>query len=562
MKILATLTVLVCSFALLGQGDVDIYVKGNRVVEKANRMTKAPAIIDTVLPTPEVEYPKRALAYESEITVDSIDAAEIKMTERLPQLYHSYAKLGVGTEFMPLGEFYYNNTRSRKYHYGVHLNHLSSFGNLNGYAPAGFDRNMAKVFGAIHKSRSDLSGGLRFENNGYNYYGTTNDSLSVDSISQRMQTIGADFRYDLHKRDSGHLNYRIAGSYDYFTAARPDTGLWNPTEHNAKLNFGGSYLSGIHLLDVDVLVQMNQSKLGEADTSYLHYNGRDRSNFVIGLNPTATTNYLNDRLRAKAGMKIMFDVGAETRAYVYPDFVVKYSLFNDIFIPYAGLGGSLEQRSLQSTMNENPFVNPSVNLINENERIHFYGGWKGVISKRVSFDLGASFARVQNMALYVTDTLSPYNNQFEIRYDTLNRAVLKGSICYQQNEKLKIEGLAAYRTYMLLNNSFAWQMPLLELRLRGKYNLFDKLITQMDFAFYGGRRALVYEEDANTTVVNNQITTKLSDIYDINLSVEYLYSKRISAFIQFNNITAQNYQRWINYPVQAFQAMGGVTFKF
>ena len=104
MKILATLTVLVCSFALLGQGDVDIYVKGNRVVEKANRMTKAPAIIDTVLPTPEVEYPKRALAYESEITVDSIDAAEIKMTERLPQLYHSYAKLGVGTEFMPLGD--------------------------------------------------------------------------------------------------------------------------------------------------------------------------------------------------------------------------------------------------------------------------------------------------------------------------------------------------------------------------------------------------------------------------------------------------------------------------
>jgi hypothetical protein len=44
--------------------------------------------------------------------------------------------------------------------------------------------------------------------------------------------------------------------------------------------------------------------------------------------------------------------------------------------------------------------------------------------------------------------------------------------------------------------------------------------------------------------------------------VEYRYSKRISAFIQLNNIASQRYQRWYNYPVQPIQVMGGVTARF
>ena len=35
-----------------------------------------------------------------------------------------------------------------------------------------------------------------------------------------------------------------------------------------------------------------------------------------------------------------------------------------------------------------------------------------------------------------------------------------------------------------------------------------------------------------------------------------------SAFLNFNNIAAQRYKRWYNYPTQGLQAMAGVTFRF
>ena len=78
----------------------------------------------------------------------------------------------------------------------------------------------------------------------------------------------------------------------------------------------------------------------------------------------------------------------------------------------------------------------------------------------------------------------------------------------------------------------------------------------------GGRRALVYATEDDVTEENNQLAKKLGFIADANLGVEYRYNKRISAFVNVNNLAAQRYKRWYNYPVQGLQVMGGVTFRF
>jgi outer membrane receptor protein involved in Fe transport len=44
--------------------------------------------------------------------------------------------------------------------------------------------------------------------------------------------------------------------------------------------------------------------------------------------------------------------------------------------------------------------------------------------------------------------------------------------------------------------------------------------------------------------------------------LEYRYNKRISAFLQVNNLASQRYYRWYNYPVQPIQVMGGITARF
>jgi len=83
----------------------------------------------------------------------------------------------------------------------------------------------------------------------------------------------------------------------------------------------------------------------------------------------------------------------------------------------------------------------------------------------------------------------------------------------------------------------------------------------VDFNIEQGRKALVFTPDTQTTIENGQRIKDLGFITDINLGVEYRYNKRISAFIQFNNLASQRYQRWYNAQVQAFQVLGGVTFR-
>ena len=91
----------------------------------------------------------------------------------------------------------------------------------------------------------------------------------------------------------------------------------------------------------------------------------------------------------------------------------------------------------------------------------------------------------------------------------------------------------------------------------------DKFIFNLDMTLETGRKALAYDSTiANVVVENGQYAAPLKTFADINLGFEYKYNKNISGFLQLNNMVANRYVRWYNYPVMGFQVMGGVTFKF
>ena len=282
----------------------------------------------------------------------------------------------------------------------------------------------------------------------------------------------------------------------------------------------------------------------------------------MNLKPTITTRLKDNRFKAKIGLDLTIDAHNKTKAYVFPIAELKYSMFNDIFIPYVGLDGGLTQRTFKSTTQENEFILPNLALRNQVKSIELYGGIKGTLSKRVGFNTSISFARVKDMAFFVTDTMYSIGNKFGLIYDTLNVTTIEGSLSYQLTEKIKVDGIGRFYSYDVFNNSYAWNMPRLQIVLRGSYNLFDKFLFNLDLNLEEGRRALVYGDGTGITEENGQYIKKLGFIADANLSVEYRYNKRISAFVQLNNFAAQRYSRWYNYPVQRFQGLGGVTFRF
>ena len=328
-------------------------------------------------------------------------------------------------------------------------------------------------------------------------------------------------------------------------------------------NSSASYKLGKEIYAADLNVRYNGYKygsLGDTNSSAID-TGIVLNNTIINLKPTISTYLFNNRFKAKVGVDIVIDAHQTTKAHIYPVAELKYSMFNDIFIPYVGLRGGLKQTSFKSLTAENEFVLTNVSMRNENTAIDFYGGIKGTVSKRISFNVNASFARIQNKALFVTDTLYSVGNKFNLLFDTLNLTTIEGSISYQLNEKLKVDGIGRFYSYSLLNNTYAWNLPQWQAIARGNYNLFDKFLINLDLNFEGGRKALVYAMEDDVTVENLQLAKTLGFIADINLGLEYRYNKRISAFIQFNNLASQRYNRWYNHPVQVFQFLGGVTFR-
>jgi len=63
-------------------------------------------------------------------------------------------------------------------------------------------------------------------------------------------------------------------------------------------------------------------------------------------------------------------------------------------------------------------------------------------------------------------------------------------------------------------------------------------------------------------LITTEKPKELKGIFDANLGLEYRYTKKLSAFINFNNIGAVRYQRWEDYPTQRFNVLGGLTYSF
>ncbi len=555
------------SLSAMGQ-DVILIGESKREVDVAERISAPPLIIDTIIPSPNFDYPYLSLTFQTETEIESIEPASIKIKDNLDQLYSSYVKLGIGTELMPLGEVYWNSMRSRKYIYGVHAKHLSSWGNIPDYERSTFDRTGVEVFGGINERKYQLMGNFHYRNQGLHYYAIQAplDSIGHPKKDQRYNDIGFDVDFATKtKVDTFKIDYKIGLKYNHFNTKRPAIDSitdWRSRENFIAVNAFGEYKLKKEIYAVGIDLAHNGYKYGiEGDTLQYLDTGIVHANTVFRLKPQISTFLWNNKFKATIGLDFTIDGADKVKAHIYPIAEVRYSLFNDIFIPYIGVRGGLKQNSLKSLTLQNEFVRSNVILKNEDTAFEVYGGFKGTLSKRLSFNIGGGYARIRNKALFVTDTVNP-GNKFDVIYDTLNQLSLEGSISYQAMEKLKVDVIGTYRSYELINNTYAWNLPTFQLVTRISYSLYDKFLVNFDFDLETGRRALRNGPGEGVKVENLQSFSELGAVYDFNLGLEYRYTQRLSAFVQLNNIASQRYMRWYNAPVHSFQILGGLTFRF
>ncbi len=543
-----------------GQGGFTWNSQANRPIAPSYRMIERPAIIDTIIATPNVAYPLLNRNMQTQITLDQIEASKIKIVEKLDKLYPGYVKLGIGNYTSPLGEFYYNSSRHRKMTYGVHLQHNSSFGKIKGWAPQAYDNSTARVFGEFRTRKLIFGADGNYLLNGYHFYGIR-DSLSLiskDSLTNRVQGMNAGLRLSNYAdKDSAQLMWRATTNYMYFHEFRQDDDLYGRNARNHNYFFGAEfwYRLKVHTFKVDADVRVNRYWAAENDTTVADIYRMDTNNTLIHLNPYVTTYVKNWKFLY--GVHLYVDFPSDEAPAVLPSLEAKLKMFNGLVIPYVKADGQVIQNSFYSLNRQNKFIVGSVNL--KNTRVfNIEAGFKGTLSKTMSFNMSGHYKRMTNLPLFINDTVFSDKYKFTVVYDVVDAVGGVASLSYQAREKLKIDGLVEYNKYIPTYQEFAWNLPELKISLRANYNLFDKLYIKADVGIEAFRKSPVYLYNP----ADDDIVVDLGTIVDGNLHLEYRYNKRISAFLQFNNIGAQKYFRWYNYRVQGFQVLGGATFSF
>jgi hypothetical protein len=515
-----------CFFSTIFSQEVNLEVSGNREIEPAYRIVKTPKLIDTIIPYSEIKFPLLSLKYETTFALDTIKSAKIKLIDNLPDIYNGFAKIGIGSKFMPLAEVYYNSNRSRKYLYGAHLKHLSSLGQIKGFAPAQFDRTNLSLYGKNNDVKKTYEAAMNFSSLGLHQYGIRNENTSKDSISQRFTDFGTSLTYGKHKKDSLNLNYLVNLKYNYFQDKKSKIDSladWNGKENNLNLDGKAWYKKGkeIYTLNADLL--LNSYSFGNWGDSLSSLDSAlQNTNLIFSLSPNILTFAKNNRLKVKFGVNFALNyqdtkIDSKLTPHIYPDIELKYSLFDDILIPFLEVKGGLKQNTFKSLSRENEFILSNIQLLNENNVINAKLGLKGTLSNELMFNVNGFFGIYKNKALFINDTVYANKNQFAVIYDDINVATITASLIYQKSEELKIEGIGIFNSYQTKNNIFAWNLPQIQFITRASYVFVEKFKFTFDFNLEGGRYAKVYSKEESDHEENGQFAQKLGFIPDFNL---------------------------------------------
>jgi hypothetical protein len=513
-------------------------------VVDANKINDSPTISDSTKKIPVAAYSINSKRIITGFDVAPISPAQM-VGEPLTKLYNGLMKLGMGTYTTPYGEFWLNNLRSKDASYGLRLKHLSSSSTLKGYGYSGFNDDEISLYGKKFLKEHTLLGNFDYSNNGVHFYGydASMNSLSKDATLQRFNLFSGNAELVSHYADPKRFNHDVQLSY-YNLADK-----YNASENNVKTNGYVQTAIGKELLKVNGVVDF-----------YNYKNQKDTvNNTIVTINPNFIAS--GDKYHASIGFTATMDNFVKSKFYFYPNVDVSYNVIDNIIIPYAGITGGLQKNSFKTFTDQNPFVLSELTMLNSNKKYEIYGGIKGTLSSTTSFNARASYSSIDNMALFVNNTLLSSQNKFDVIYDDATLLNVHGEVSYQQIEKLRINLHGDYFNYKMKTEQRAWYKPQVEIGVSSNYNLREKIVAKVDL-FYVDNQFAKSIVGTDMATITTSVVTQLKGVFDANIGLEYRYTKKLGFFVNFNNIANYRYYRWSNYPTQLFSLMGGLSYSF
>lgn len=532
----------------------------NPSVNDAFKIKKQPKFNDSILPKPQVlNYSILDVPVASTFTPAKGRAGGLRLTSDNLDNFNNYARVGAGNFTSILAEFFSELALNDHQRLNIGLSHFSSQGGIDEVELD--DDFMTNALQLKFSSEEqdfvwDLHGGFAY--NAYNYYGVPENILPI--IDGELNDISQNY-----------LSFNLGGSLAFYEAFFKNVEV---DFSNFSDNFSSQENRFVLKPQVDFFIG-DQRIENSFKFDYLggEFNNESLANYnyafaITAYNPNIQINEERFSLKLGADFTYLSDLeNSEGSFYVYPKVEGSYQITRGNLIAFGGVDGGLDQNSYQDFSNSNPFISPTFVVAPTNRQYDAFLGLKGG-SYALSYNAKVSYTSSENNPFFtLNNTASPsgeafnYRNSFGLVYDDLNTLSLDVEIDYSLNNKLTVGFLANYSSYDVDQLGAAFNLPETTASLFANYKMNEKWKFGASVFYVGEREDLALQESLTSPFDELEIVT-LSSFVDANLSVQYKINNQLHAFVEAKNIFGGNYERWLNYPVQDFQILGGVGYQF
>lgn len=569
------------SFVLAGIGFVHAQEKDNLGTEVVNvvkpytpeigdafKVKATPALNDSVnTAKKKVTYGIFSVPVASTFTPAKGKAAQVEKAKPV-KLYDNYVRLGFGTYTTALAEFYSNFEIDRDSNFGIYLNHNSSQGDIDGVVLDNqfYDTDLNLNYTSRNRDfnwYTDLDLGHKL----YNWYGLDEFVSASPTLVQNIDPVHSYFQAGL----SGGIEFNEG----FFEGATARVGYFGDSYESSEIRAVIAPEFMIPITDQKISIDLNLDYLnGSFDRNYQNSEAIEYTHLIASANPSLQI-FLDD-LTLDLGVNVAADLNPdadETDINIYPSVQASYNVVDEYFIAYGGLEGGLIQNSYQELATANPFVSPTLDSLSPtDQKYDLFAGIKGKLSSAMSYNLRASYLAEDNRLLYKNNYRSvseatlagaenyQYGNSFGIVNENLKTLSIFGELNFDVNSNLKMRINGEAFSYTTDLEEEAWNLPDFQASFFADYQIDEHWFAGVTLFYVGARKDQV--DVQTSSISSNPQLVELESYFDANAHAGYRVNDQLSFFARVNNALGNNYQRWVNYPVQGLQGMAGATYRF
>jgi hypothetical protein len=490
--------------------------------------------------------------------------------EKQVHLFKNYASIGLGNYGRFIGELFVNEDLNTTDYVAGMLRHHSSQGGIKNVElnDKFYDTSIDLVYGSNQKEKA-WNIDLGYKNQIYNWYGLPAGFGSIltpearatliDGINpqQAYNTITAGGKIEFSE---GFLS-KVTAKFNHFSDA------FGSSENRFYAKPSLQFEVMDRIVKTNLIVDYVG---GSFKKDYLNTNSLKYGFTNFGIEPVFVMQEDDWTLNIGAGLFYSLDLeNKNSKFLVYPKINASYKVVDDLMILYAGAEGNLEQNSYQGFVGENPFLSPTLNIAPTDRQYDIFAGLKGKLTNTVSYNVKGSYAYERNRALFKGNEYDEnttenadyaFGNSFQMVYDDMRTVRFYGEFKADFSDSVSFGIDGTFSSYTNDSQMEAWNLPSIKINSNLDFNITEKWFAGANVFYVGERKDLKVRIDRANQ--GTQTPVALPAFFDANVQVGFKYSELLTFYLRTNNITNKAYEKWLDYPVQGFQAVIGANYKF